>query len=85
MTQHEKILAIMRRDPERWYRASDFMQPNLNELFVGYEATARLSELVKKGLLDTRQEGRFRAVRLAKPKPITPTQEAGKAVSWLND
>ena len=97
MTQQEKIIKIMERDPQRWYIASDFMKQDLGELFVGYEATARLSELANKGLFDTKRVGRFRAVRLkVKEMPmfegtreqlnnLTIKPEQPKAVSWLND
>lgn len=77
MTQQEKILKIIESDKERWWLAKDFMQPNLGELFVGYEATARLSELAKKGMVDTKQVGRFRAVKYrSEPKEIEPKYKA---------
>lgn len=82
MTQQEKIIKIMEREPERWWFAKDFMQPGLGDYFVGYEATARLSELANKGLVETKRVGRFRAVRL---KRNEPEEQQPKAVSWLND
>ena len=87
----------MEREPKRWFLAKDFMQPHLGELFVGYEASARLSELVNKGLFDTKRVGQYRAVRLkVKEMPmfegtreqlnnLTIKPEQPKAVSWLND
>ena len=81
LTQHEKIIKIMEQDPNRWYKASDFMQPHLGDLFVGYEATARLSELCKRGDLEKRMNGKYREVKLIVKQPEVPA----KAVSWLND
>jgi len=77
LTQHEKIFVIMLRDhktksPEyqgikdssEFWRASHF-QHEWYGLFVGYEATARMSELVKKYpfAFETRMKDRFREVR----------------------
>jgi len=47
MSQHEKILKIMLSHPDKTYwLPSDFMKPELiGDLFIGYEASARLSEL----------------------------------------
>lgn len=47
-----------------WWRASYFQQEQ-NGIFVGYEATARMSELVKKYpfAFDLRMSGRFREIR----------------------
>lgn len=47
-TQQQKILTIMCQNQDRWFFPYDFMKPDLKELFVGYEASARLSELTKK-------------------------------------
>lgn len=47
-TQYEKILMHMARHPQQvWWYAPDFMKNDLGELFVGYEASARLSELAR--------------------------------------
>jgi len=68
LTQHEKILVIMFKNKEAnqisWWRASYFQQEQ-NGIFVGYEATARMSELVKKYpfAFDLRMSGRFREIR----------------------
>lgn len=43
MTQHEKIIAIMLKEPERWWHAEDLMSHG--DIFVGYKAQARISEL----------------------------------------
>ena len=69
LSQHEKIFVIMLRDFKRnshilFWRASMF-QHEIHELFVGYEASARMSELVKlyPAAFETRQNGRFREIR----------------------
>jgi hypothetical protein len=73
LTQHEKILVIMLRNlkewgtssPEiHWWRASNFQHERYG-LFVGYEASARMSELVKKYpfAFETRMKDRFREIR----------------------
>mgnify|MGYP007083469130 CR=1 FL=1 len=46
MKQHDIILRELRANPGKWYYPPDFMQNN--HCFVGYEASARLSELAKK-------------------------------------
>jgi hypothetical protein len=70
ITQHEKILIVMIRDfkesgASKYFRASDF-QKELHGVFIGYEATARMSELIKNYpfLFATRQNGRFREAML---------------------
>jgi len=65
-TQREKIIRLMlrRRGEQKWFKAQDFMQPGLpEELFVGYEASARLSELAKEypEFISTQLDGRYHA------------------------
>lgn len=67
LTQHQKIVAYMCQHPEKqWWLASDFMKDDMSAFFVGYEATARLAELVKEnpGMFAIERQGRFRAVRM---------------------
>lgn len=66
MTQHEKILKHMATEPDRWWLPQDFMRPELGELFVGYEASARLSELAKlyPDKIESRRQGKYMARRL---------------------
>lgn len=51
MKQSEKIVTIMaqkhRTSSKVWFVPSDFMKQDLGELFVGYEASARFSELAR--------------------------------------
>ena len=68
-TQHEKIVAIMARarTDKVWFLPQDFMNPDLGDLFVGYEASARLSELGSQypEMIESVREGKYikRAVR----------------------
>ena len=65
LTQHEKILVIIFRNRHKqWWRASDFQQP-IDNLFIGYEASARMSELSKlyPDAFNIRQNGRFREMQ----------------------
>lgn len=50
MKQAEKIFALMchNRNKKEWWYPPDFMRENLGQFFVGYEASARLSELASK-------------------------------------
>jgi hypothetical protein len=43
MSQHEKIIAIMMSEPSKWWHSEDLMQHG--DIFVGYKAQARISEL----------------------------------------
>ena len=45
LTQKQKILAIMCKEPNRWFFPYEFMQPNLGAMFVGYEAPTRIAEM----------------------------------------
>lgn len=66
-TQQEKIVSLMirRRGQQEWFLPQDFMKPELNHLFVGYEASARLSELAKEYpfIIESRREGKYMARR----------------------
>ena len=66
MTQHEKILNHMKSDPTRWWLPQDFMKNELGDLFVGYEASARLSELAKlyPNMIESKRQGKYMARRL---------------------
>jgi len=49
LTQEQKIvrIMIMKHANQEWFYAPDFMKPDLGDLFVGYEASARLSDLTR--------------------------------------
>jgi len=60
--QHDVILWAMLNNPQKeWWSAKDFQY---GEYFVGYEATARMSELVQKYplLVKRDMDGRFRVI-----------------------
>lgn len=66
-TQYQKIITLMARYPQKeWWLPSDFMQDTLDYLFVGYEASARLSELARQypDMIATQQQGKYKARRL---------------------
>ena len=67
-SQHDKILALMiaRKGQQEWFYAPDFQKPGLPpELFVGYEATARMSELAKlyPMMIESKRDGKYRYIR----------------------
>lgn len=69
-SQHEKIINVMETDPDRWWLPHEFIQPDLGSNFVGYEASARLSELAKMGKVESRREGKYMARRLIQVTPV---------------
>lgn len=49
MKQAEKVLAVMAFNRQRpWFYPPDFMREGMGKYFVGYEASARLSELASR-------------------------------------
>ncbi len=77
MTQHNKILKAMLDNPgKKYWIASDFQK---GQYFVGYEATARMSELLikYKDILVSGKEGRFRTLSIDwnKEKEIKEVRE----------
>ena len=65
-SQHEKILiTILRNRDMNWWRASDFMKMCRGDLFVGYSASARMSEMIKfyDFAFSARTNGKFREIR----------------------
>ena len=69
LTQHEKVLVIMFRNYKdtgqaNWWRASHFQHEHYG-IFIGYEATARMSELYKKYpfMWESRTNERFRELK----------------------
>lgn len=78
LTQHQKIIAMMcKNHTKEWWLPTDFMKFEAGEFFVGYEASARLSELQNNYpyIFETRQAGRFKERRLR--------FDTGK--DWYND
>ena len=60
---HEKLvgLFIEKRNQKIWFRASDLQGGSNPRFYVGYEATARISELVRDipAMFENRRDGRF--------------------------
>ena len=67
-TQVEKIVRYMARNPEQeWFYAPDFQQRNMDEdVFVGYEASARMSDIMRDypGLIEVKRDGKYRYIKL---------------------
>lgn len=84
-TQVQKILNYMRkRTDKEWFYAPDFQEPGMPaEYFVGYEASARISDLVRlhPELVEVKKEGKYRFIRLKQSKP---KEAPGKAVPWMD-
>lgn len=69
LTDHEKLIIRMARDKTKvWWLPYELMGDGSIDgvdLFVGYEVTARLSELAKDGeLIESRAAGKYEARRL---------------------
>lgn len=68
MGQHEKIITLMCKlmYQKTWFLPQDFMQPSLGDLFVGYEAGARISELGSSypELIESKPDGKYKTRRL---------------------
>ncbi len=77
MTQINRILKAMLDNPgKKYWIASDFQK---GQYFVGYEATARMSELITKhpNIIIPGKEGRFRTLSIDwnKEKEIKEVRE----------
>lgn len=62
LTQHQKIVAIMCRDKsKRWWKSHEVMNAGEADLFIGYEVTARFSELASDypDMLESKREGKY--------------------------
>lgn len=64
LTQCETIIKAMLDCPEKeWWYASDFQK---SPYFVGYEASARMSDIAREypSLVDVSRDGRYRILRI---------------------
>lgn len=99
MTQHEIVLMGLARDRTgKWFYPQDFMS---GDLFVGYEASARLSELTKLYplMIEAKREGKYVVRRINweqkqlwyqdLPRDVKAIIDKygvqPKAVSWLDE
>lgn len=66
MTNHQKILVLMSKEPTRFFYAYDFMRDDLGALFVGYMADRRLRELKvdHPHIFEVKQQGKYSTCRL---------------------
>lgn len=66
ISQQDTIIRAMLTDKnKKWWSAKDFQHPNTPH-FVGYEATARMSEVMNNypQLVERGRDGRFRTLRI---------------------
>ena len=77
LTQHQKIIVIMAKNPGRFFYPYDFMKPELQHLFVGYKAGTRIAELAKDypHIFESKKAGSF-VIRRLKHESIK---------QWYND
>lgn len=66
MTQKEKILALMCREPHKWFYPYEFMKPDLGALYVGYKAPTRIAEMHHDNplLFETKKDDKYMQRRL---------------------
>lgn len=67
LSQQQKIVAQMcSHSYKKWWLPSDFMKSELGVLFVGYEASARLSELQRENpdMFESRRAGKYMERRI---------------------
>lgn len=80
LTNHEKLFIKMARHPQKiWWLPHDLQGADQTkggvELFIGYEVTARLSELAQdKNLIESRPAGKYEARRLRFETPETQAE-----------
>lgn len=69
LSQVQRIVAKMVSNPSKvWWYAYDFMPPRMSfedPLFVGYEATARMSDLLRMYpyMFEAGKDGKYRTLR----------------------
>lgn len=76
-TQHQKVLAIMCKQPDKWFYPYEFMDDNLGFLYVGYKAPTRIAEL------DHDNPGMF--LSQTKGKYVQRKLNMDKAHEWFYD
>lgn len=67
LTQQQKIVARMCQHSDKmWWLPTDFMRSDAGEFFVGYEASARLSELQRENpeMFESRRAGKYMERRI---------------------
>ena len=67
MTSHQKCVAIMAYNKKQeWFQAKDIINLGAGDWYVGYEATARMSELASKfpDMIESMSEGKYKKRRI---------------------
>lgn len=67
MTSHQKCVAIMAHNKKQeWFFAKDIINLGTGDWYVGYEASARMSELAKKfpDMIESMNEGKYTKRRI---------------------
>lgn len=67
LTSHQKIVAIMANNRDKdWFYPKDIINIGEGAYYVGYEATARMSELAKKfpDMIETMSDGKYKKRRI---------------------
>jgi len=66
LTNHQKIIVLMSREPTKFFFPYDFMRDDLGQLFVGYMADRRLRELKAEypDIFEVKQQGKYTTCRL---------------------
>jgi hypothetical protein len=67
LSQQQKLVKWMFiHRHKKWWLPTDFMEKDMGECFVGYEASARLSELAKAhpDMIESEKQGKFVARRV---------------------
>lgn len=66
LTQKQKIMALMCKQPKRWFYPYEFMKPGLGWLYVGYKAPTRIAEMQHKVpmLFEKKHEDKYMQRRL---------------------
>lgn len=87
-TQVNKIIRYMASTPSKeWWYAPDFQRPNTpSQFYVGYEATARISDILREysGLMEVKRDGRFRYIKL-KPTDQIPDSVPSSIVAMIRE
>jgi len=81
-TQQDIIMKKLKDNPGQWFTAKDFQDMNTDH-FVGWEASARMSELAKAnpGIIESKSVGKFKARRYIEPIQAKPEPERTKQVA----
>ena len=63
MTYSALILRYLAENPDIWFREGKFHGLETSYGFIGYRGDREVRDLIKKGLVEAKMEGRFREIR----------------------